>query len=115
MHNKFELTGVLIEVFETQEFKKSFKKREFVIEIPHSSYPQTVLLQVTQDNCELIDNFEIGDKITIDFNVKGRKWEAPDGAAKYFNSLEAWRIVISDEEHEYGHTDVSGGGEDLSF
>lgn len=115
MHNKFELTGNLIKIFDTQEFSKGFKKREFVIEIPHPSYPQEILLNVTQDNCEMLDEFQLNDTITIDFNIRGRSWEAPDGAVKYFTSLEAWRIVLADGSHEYKHTDISGEGEDLSF
>ena len=115
MHNKFELTGVLIKMFDTNEISAKFKKREFVIEVPHSTYPQTVLFQLTQDNCELIDEIEVGDTLTIDFNIKGRAWDAPDGTTKYFNSLEAWRVVKTDAGHEYSHSDTSGDGEDLSF
>jgi len=115
MHNKFELTGDLIKIFDTNVISDKFRKREFVLEIPHHSYPQTISFELTQDNCELIDDLELGDKITIDFNIRGRTWEAPDGAIKYFNSLEAWRVVKSADDHEYKHTDISGEGDDLSF
>ncbi len=115
MHNKFELTGNIVEIFDTNQVNGKFKKREFAIEIPHSSYPQTVLFVLKQENCEMIDDFSIGDKVTIDFNVRGRTWEAPDGTVKYFNSLDAWRVVRASEDHSYEHTDISGKGDDLSF
>lgn len=90
----FELTGNLILKENTQEISATFKKREFVIEVPNernSEWNDFVKFQVTQDKCALLDQFETGNSIKVAFNIRGRKWEK-EGRVNYFNSLEAWRI-----------------------
>jgi hypothetical protein len=50
-----------------------------------------VSFQVTQDKCTMLDQFRDGDEIRVQFNLRGREWNGPQGI-KYFNTLEAWRI-----------------------
>jgi hypothetical protein len=90
--SKFELTGTIIEIFPAQTFGKGFRKREFVIE-HGDKYPQKIIFQLTQEKCNLIDSYTVGDQITVHFNVTGRDWTDKMGQVKYFNSLEAWRLV----------------------
>lgn len=90
----FEITGKLIEKFETQNVSDKFKKREFVIEYqdnPNLSFSEMLKFQLTQDRCGLIDTYEIGQEIKVGFNLKGRRWEK-EGNVNYFTNLEAWKI-----------------------
>ena len=34
----------------------------------------------------------MGDEIKVYFNLRGREWTDKQGATRYFNSLEAWKI-----------------------
>lgn len=78
---------------DTVQVSDKFKKREFVIEyVENPMYPQHVLFQLTQDKVDLIDNYEVGQQLEVTFNLRGRKWQSPDGVVKYFNTLEAWRL-----------------------
>lgn len=87
-----EVTGVLKVKFDTQKVSDRFQKREFVLSTDLSTpYPQHVSFQVTQDKCALLDNYNVGDELKIQFNLRGREWNGPQGI-KYFNTLEAWRI-----------------------
>lgn len=89
----FEITGTLKQKGNTQQVSDKFSKREFVLTIDATtSYPQYVSLQLTQDKCSQLDNFNVGDEMKVSFNLRGREWNSPDGVLKYFNSLEAWRI-----------------------
>ena len=83
--------GTLIVKGDTQIITEKFSKREFVIETKEK-WPQKILLQLTQENCELLDFWNVGEYIDADFNLRGREWNAPDGKIKYFNTLEAWRL-----------------------
>lgn len=90
----FELTGNLILKDNTQEVSTSFKKREFVIEVPNernSDWNDFIKFQLTQDKCAIMDQFHTGEKIKVAFNIRGRKWEK-DGKVNYFSNLEAWRV-----------------------
>ena len=83
--------GRLKVVNEEQVISDKFKKKEFVIETD-GQYPKPVLFQLTNDKTNLVDNFSIGQEIEVSYNINGREWINPQGEAKYFNSLEAWRI-----------------------
>mgnify|MGYP006353738895 FL=1 len=71
----------------------SFRRQSFVVEYTENIlYPQYVTFELTQDRVELINKFNVGDKIEVTFNLKGREWTSPELVKKYFNTLEAWRI-----------------------
>lgn len=87
-----ETIGILKLKNETQKVSEKFSKREFVITTDSTTpYPQNVLFQVTGDKCALLDKFNEGDELTVQFNLRGREWNGPQGI-KYFNTLEAYRI-----------------------
>ena len=87
-----EVTGTLKVKFDTQKVSDRFSKREFVLTTEATSpYPQQVSFQLTQDKCSLLDQYNVGDEIKIQFNLRGREWNGPQGI-KYFNTFEAWRM-----------------------
>lgn len=87
-----EVTGILKLKFDTAKVSEKFQKRDLVVTTDFSTpYPQHVQMQLTQDKCSILDNFQVGDEIKIQFNLRGREWNGPQGV-KYFNTLEAWRI-----------------------
>ena len=87
-----EVVGTLKAKFDTQKVSDRFQKREFVLTTEASTpYPQHVSFQVTQDKCNILDQFNDGEEIKVQFNLRGREWNGPQGI-KYFNTLEAWRI-----------------------
>ncbi len=87
-----EVIGTLKEIFDTQQISDKFKKREFVITTEaNTPYPQHVAFQLTQDKCDIINGWGLGQEVKIQFNLRGREWNGPQGV-KYFNTLEAWRV-----------------------
>lgn len=117
-------TGTVKLKKETRQVSEKFKTREFVLTDNASTYPQTILFQLTQDRCSLIDNIKIGDEVTVLFGLKGREWQNPQGEVKYFNSLDVFKIEKhksnKQEERETGESREtfipdSNGGDDLPF
>jgi len=93
------ITAKLIEKFDTQSISDSFQKREFVVEFSENpQYPEFLKFELIQNNCTQLDPFNIGDEISVSFNLKGRKWTDPQGNVKYFNSLQAWRLEKAGNE-----------------
>lgn len=88
----FEITGTLKVKYNEQKISDSFSKREFVL-ADDGQYPQFILFQLIKEKCSLLDSFNVGDKIKVSFNLKGREWTSPQNEVKYFNSLDAWRIT----------------------
>jgi single-strand DNA-binding protein len=87
-----EVTGKLRTIFDTKQVSERFTKRELVLELADGKYPQSVLFQLTGDRCAILDQFQVGDEVRIEFNLRGREWKSPQGEVKYFNSLDVWRI-----------------------
>ena len=91
----FEITGKLAVKYDTQQVKESFKKREFVMEIAEeingNVYTNYAKMQLVQNKCELLDRYNEGDAIKVNFNIKGNRWER-DGKVNYITNLDAWRI-----------------------
>lgn len=83
-----DITGKLHKVFDTEQKTESFKAREFVIET-QGEYPQFVKFQLTQDRCDLIENYKEGDGLKVHFDLRGREWQG-----KYFTNLNAWKIEV---------------------
>lgn len=101
-----EVTGILKVKFDTQKVSDRFQKREFVLTTEaNTNYPQQVSFQVTQDRCSILDQFNIGEELRIQFNLRGREWSGPQGI-KYFNTLEAWKI----EKIQGGNGGASNSG-----
>ena len=90
------LEGVIKKIFEEQVITASFKKREFVI-TTQEQYPQDILIELTQDKTGLLNQFKEGNLVSVDINIRGREWINPEGEAKYFNTLQAWKIWKKEE------------------
>ena len=87
----YDFTGKIFRLFDTEQIKETFKKREFVIEQQDGQYPNYVKFELTQDRCGLIDGFSEGDEVTVSFDLSGRQWND-----KFFTNLRAWRVQAGD-------------------
>ena len=91
----YTLKGEIKLINDTQQISDSFKKREFVVIDASGEYSQTILFQMVQDRCKVLDNFKKGDSVEVTFFLNGREWTNPkDGVVRYFNSLDAWKIEL---------------------
>ena len=96
----FKIKGEIKAIGEAVQVTEKFKKRAFVLIDDSSQYPQYINFQLVQDKCELIDGFQIGQRIEVNFNLRGREWTDKNGAIKYFNTLDVWRIVYEESSTE---------------
>jgi hypothetical protein len=85
------ITGRIAVLKPTQVVSDKFSKREFVIETTEQ-YPQLIPMEFQMDKCSLLDNFKLGQEVSVSVNLRGRKWTSPQGEDKYFATIQAWRI-----------------------
>jgi hypothetical protein len=83
----YDFTGKLHRIFDEQQIKDTFRKREFVVEKTDGQYPNFIKFELIQDRCSLLDAYNEGDEVTVSFDLRGREWQD-----KYFTNLHAWRI-----------------------
>ena len=87
-----EVQGKIKLIGEAQTFgTNGFRKRELVV-TTEEQYPQHILIEFVQDKCELLNNFQLGQDVKVNINLRGREWVNPQGETKYFNSVQGWRI-----------------------
>ena len=86
-----EVTGKIKVINAEQQVSASFKKRELVV-TTDEQYPQHIMIEFTQDKTDLLNNYKPGDAVKVSINLRGREWINPQGEAKYFNSIQGWRI-----------------------
>ena len=87
-----ELQGKIKLIGETQSIgSNGFRKRELVL-TTEEQYPQHIMVEFVQDKTDLLNNFQVGQSIKVGINLRGREWINPQGEAKYFNSIQGWRI-----------------------
>ena len=100
-----QITGRLAAIGQTVQIPSKtggspFLKREFLLDAtPHdtwtgerSQYENIVLLEVSGDKCAELDNFSVGDIITVSFALQGREWTNQDGQTKRMVSIRCYKI-----------------------
>lgn len=88
-----EVKGFLKVINKTVVLSEKFKKREVVVSVSDGKYSQDLLIQFSQDNVDLVDEFAVGQEVVIGINLRGKAWVNPKGEEKYFNTIEGWRIT----------------------
>ena len=88
----FKIKGEIKAIGEAVQVTEKFKKRAFVLIDDSSQYPQYINFQLTQDRCELLKDCQAGQRIEVNFNIRGKEWTDKEGNIRYFNSLDVWRI-----------------------
>ncbi len=101
-----EVTGKLIEKYDTNVVSDKFRKREFVLELSEeingNIYTSYAKMQLVQNKCDIIDRFNIGEQLKVNFNIRGTRYEK-EGKVSYFSNLDAWRIENAAQQQQQGN------------
>jgi single-strand DNA-binding protein len=83
-----EITGKIIVIGETETVgTKGFQKRLLVVETDDPKYPQKIPLEFVKDKTEVLDNFSVGQQVTVSFNLRGNEYNG-----RYYLSAQGWKI-----------------------
>ena len=89
-----EIQGRIKQIFPSQMLgQNGFEKRDLVI-TTEEQYPQTIIIQFTQQRCDLLDSLQVGQNVKVYINIRGREWTNPQGETKYLNTIEGWKIDV---------------------
>ena len=91
-----EISGKVKVVSDVQEVGTTFKKRELVV-TTEEQYPQHIQLEFHQEKTDLLNEIGIGDLVKVSINLRGREWVNPQGETKYFNTLQGWKIEVTEK------------------
>ena len=87
-----EVIGKIKLIGDVQTFgSNGFRKRELVV-TTDEQYPQMIMIEFIQDKTDLLNNYSVGQDVKVSINLRGKEWINPQGEAKYFNSIQGWRV-----------------------
>lgn len=102
-----QITGRLVAIGQTQQIPSKnggnpFLKREFILDATthdpytgeRSQYENILPLEVSGDKCTELDQFRIGDVITVSFALQGREWTNQDGQVKRMVSIRCYKLDV---------------------
>ena len=95
-----------------------FKVRQLVVkDDSNPQYPNLVEFQFSNKNCDKLNGVNVGDEITVDYNLRGREWTSPQGEVKYFNTLDGWKVEVHTKSSATQQANVPNPNEpdDLPF
>lgn len=87
-----KIVGTVKDITELEE-KGNFKKRSLIIETD-GQYPQILECEFVNAKEELLDVVNVGEKVEVSVNLRGREWTNPEGVKKYFMSLGGWKVEV---------------------
>jgi hypothetical protein len=82
----YEASGTIKLISDVQSFASGFTKREFVV-TTGDKYPQDLKFEVVKDKCSMLDAFEAGQDVLVNFDIRGNEYNG-----KYFVNLSCWKI-----------------------
>ena len=102
MSEKYTFTGRVVHVGDVQEFgSKGFYKRDLVLNDGADKYPQEISFQCSKERADAAGDFNKGDTVKVDFNLRGREWQG-----RWFVNLEAWRLELQDSAEAEPQADI---------
>lgn len=90
-----QVQGTIKRVMPTVAISDKFKKRDVVV-TTDGEYPQDLNIQFTQNKCDVLNNYQAGDNVVIDINLKGNDRVNSDGVVSNFTKIEGWKIAKSE-------------------
>jgi len=99
-----KFTGKVAKVFESKKITDKMTKQEFVVTENADNYAQSILFEVINDKCKLLNNVKVGDEVEVAFNLRGREYNG-----KFYNTLSAWSLKVlaaAQRQAEVVHAEV---------
>ena len=89
MSQSFQIEGTIDEIKDEEIISENFKKRVLVLlHNPNPEYPDYITFEFTQQKTSVLDLYKKGDKVSISFNIKGRR----DNSGRGWNTLQGYQI-----------------------
>lgn len=107
MNSQSTISGVVHLIEDTKSFgAKGFRKRLVVLEQDNGRFVNYIPIEFIQDSCDQVDQLQVGDTISVQYRLSGRKWQRDaQSETKYFLSAEGLSFDVQN-----GTGGEAGGG-----
>jgi hypothetical protein len=88
MYQTFQITGEITAIENVVDFSEKYQERTFVVKYATSAdYSYDAALTLSNTKIPMIDDFKVGDSVTVHFNPSSRKVKD-----NYYTKLNVWKI-----------------------
>lgn len=88
MFQTFQVTGPITAIDAEKEFSPKYKEKAFVVKYDTSAdYSYDAALTLANTKIGMLNDFKIGDNVTVHFNVSSREVKGT-----YYTKLNVWKI-----------------------
>lgn len=88
MFQTFQITGRITAIEDAKEFSEKYKEKTFVVKYDTSAdYSYDASLTLANTKLGMIDDFRVGDNVTVHFNVSSREVRG-----NWYTKLNVWKI-----------------------
>ena len=90
-----QITGRLIKSTPVEVISEKFRKTNVILETEHETqYPQEICVECHNDNIDKLKTAGVkaGDIVTIEVNLRGKRYEKEGAETRWFNTLVMWKI-----------------------
>lgn len=100
-YNDMEIQGKIIAALEprggvSQRTGNAWKVQEFVLET-HEQFPRKCVFEVFGEDKLQSMNIQVGEELTVSFDIDAREWTGQDGRSRWTNQIRAWRVLRQGE------------------
>jgi len=75
--------------------RNNFRKRLLVLEQEDGAYTKYIPVHFIQDNCDSVDELQVGDEVEVSYQLTGRKWQRDEQSeVKFFLDAEANQFKV---------------------
>ena len=100
-----QITGTIKLIQNIELVSVKYQRRKFVLTYNErqlsydekelfKTQTQHILFHLTQSRVDLLDFFSVGDKVNIEFSIKGRQYKTKEGTTFFFNVLEVQKVDL---------------------
>lgn len=88
-----QIQGKLIQSTKVEQITDTFKKCNIILQTDgDTQYPQEVSIEVHNANIDKLKGLAKDDVVTVDVNLRGRRYDKEGQEPRWFNSLVMWKI-----------------------
>jgi len=95
MKGSFKVKGYVHKINEPREWTK-FKKRDFILRMERRHNKQDFIdhikFELINERCDMIDQFALEEFVEVEFFIRGKMWQKPEGEELNFTTLQVWNI-----------------------
>lgn len=85
------IVGTIKRIEALKQITETFKSQELILET-EEQFSQTVSVQFQQDKTDLLTNFQPGQKVKVEYYLKGKEVNKDGKPPMVFNTLSGWKI-----------------------